>query len=435
MPTSSLEPTGLSLDDFHLLLESSGKRCEPQPRGNGAAVAGGLDVHRGGAAPAGGKRRSPESHEARIKSARIMIVDDLPVNITVVRRLLQKAGYQNFITTTEAAQALELMRQQRPDVVLLDVMMPVVSGLEILRAVRSDAQLRHLPVLILTAACDAETRHRAFELGATDFLSKPVDPHELAPRLRNTLLVKAHHDHLETYSEQLEAEVRKRTAELEASRQELILCLARAAEYRDGDTGHHIVRVGRYAGLIAAELGFDRGYVELIEQAAQLHDVGKIGVPDAILLKPERLDPDEFAIIQKHCSFGKQILQPLSDMEWERLKRHTLLGSQIMDVDSSPVIRLAARIAQTHHERWDGTGYPLGLAGEDIPIEGRITAVADVYDALSSKRPYKQPFPRETCFAILEEGRGKHFDPRVLDAFFARSDEIVRVQIEYADNC
>jgi putative two-component system response regulator len=367
------------------------------------------------------------------KNAAIMIVDDALTNIKVVRKHLQTVGYENFLTTEDSTAAFDMMRRAQPDLVLLDVMMPQVSGLDILRQMRSDERLCHVPVLILTAATDAKTKVEALELGATDFLAKPVDPNELVPRVRNALIVKAHQDHLSSYSEQLEREVQLRTAELATSRQEVIHCLARAAEYRDDDTGMHVVRVGRYAAVIARELGFSEDHVRLLEQAAQLHDVGKIGIPDSILLKPGKLDPEEFELMQNHCGFGKSIIQPLAEKERTFLRNHTELGAKIMTVPSSPVLMLAARIAQTHHEKWNGTGYPLGLKGEDIPLEGRITAVADVFDALSSKRPYKPPFPREKCFAILEEGRGTHFDPRVLDAFFARSAQIIEVQIDCAD--
>jgi putative two-component system response regulator len=367
------------------------------------------------------------------ENVRVMIVDDEPTNIKVVRRYLENAGYKQFITTSESTQALDLIREHKPDVILLDVMMPHVDGLAILEAVRRDRDLRHLPVIILTASTDAKTRENALRLRATDFLQKPVDPSELLPRVSNVLMVKAHHDHLKRYSQELEQAVTLRTTEVEATRQDLIFCLARAAEFRDDVTGHHILRVGRYAGIIAAQLGFDQKYIKLMEQAAQLHDVGKIGIPDAILLKQGKLEPEEFETIKKHCGFGKRVILPLPDAEWQRLKDHTSVGSRIMDIASSPVISLAARIAVTHHEKWDGAGYPLGLAGEDIPIEGRIVAVADVYDALSSARPYKPPFPREKCLAIMQEQRGTHFDPTVLDAFVARIDDIVCAQIEYAD--
>jgi putative two-component system response regulator len=220
---------------------------------------------------------------------------------------------------------------------------------------------------------------------------------------------------------------------LQASHQNIIHCLARAAEFRDDDTGRHVLRVGRYAGIIARRLGWDAGDVETIEQAAQLHDVGKIGIPDAILGKPGKLTSQEFETIQKHCGFGKRVFESLTEPEWTAYRRHTELGDRILAGCESSVLHMAARIALTHHERWDGAGYPIGLKGEDIPLEGRITAVADVFDALSTRRIYKPAFPLEKCFAILEDGRGSHFDPQVLDAFFAVREQIVTIQIRYAD--
>ena len=213
----------------------------------------------------------------------------------------------------------------------------------------------------------------------------------------------------------------------------MIHCLARAAEYRDDITGRHVLRVGRYAGIIARELRFSAAHVEMLELAAQLHDVGKIGIPDAILNNHGKLDPEQFAVMQRHCSFAKKILTPLGEHEWRTLQTHSQLGASLLEISSSPILTLAARIAQTHHEWWNGKGYPLGLAGEDIPLEGRITAVADVFDALSSPRTYKAPIPREECLAIMTEDRGTHFDPQVLDAFFSRSKEVVQVQMEYMD--
>jgi putative two-component system response regulator len=368
-----------------------------------------------------------------VQSAKVMIVDDEPVNVKVVRKYLQSFGYENFVTETDSLRTMEQVRREQPDVIVLDVMMPRLSGLEILAALQADERLHRIPVIMLTASADAATKVKALELGATDFLAKPVDPNELAPRIRNAIAVKAHQDHLIRYSEQLEEQVRQRTAQLIASRRQVILCLARAAEYRDNETGRHVIRVGCYAAAVARHLGMPEHEVELIEQAAQLHDVGKIGVPDSILLKPGKLDPEEYASMQKHCGFGRRIIEPLNATEFQILRRHTELGASIMDVPGSPVLTMAARIAQTHHERWDGTGYPLGLAGEHIPLEGRITAVADVFDGLSTRRPYKPAFPLDKCFEIMKEGRGAHFDPRVLDAFLAGKDEIIRLQIEYAD--
>lgn len=368
-----------------------------------------------------------------IKSSKIMIVDDEPFNILVVRKFLAGIGYRDFVTVNKSRDCIEVIQHEQPDVVLLDIMMPEVSGLDILREMQSEREMRRIPVIVLTASAEASVKTEALELGAAEFLNKPVDPSELAPRIRNVLAAKAHRDQLLRYSEELERRVKQQTAELAALREEVIFCLARAAEFRDDDTGQHVVRVGRYAGIIAQELGFDEEYVETLELAAQLHDVGKIGIPDSILLKPGKLDPEEFQLMQKHCNFGKNIIQPVTDGEWRRIQKHTDIGARIMHAPCSPILRMASLIAQTHHERWDGTGYPMGLKGEDIPIEGRITAVADVYDALSSERPYKPPFPREKCFQILREGRGFHFDPQVVDAFFTRSKEIVEIQIECMD--
>jgi putative two-component system response regulator len=367
------------------------------------------------------------------RTAGIMIIDDESYNVLVVRKFLQHAGYEKFVTTTESPQAIELMKRDLPDIVLLDIMMPEVSGIDILRMMKITPELSTIPVIILTASPDPALKTQALELGATDFLAKPVDPSELVLRVKNVLAAKSHFDMLAKYSVDLERQVVERTRALEASRRHIIFCLARASEFRDNDTGHHVIRVGKYAGAIARELGYSPSQVEALEQAAQLHDVGKIGIPDAILHKPGKLDPDEYDFIKKHAGYGKQIIECMPEGDWQNLRHHTKLGGQLLDVKTEPIMRMASRIALTHHEWWNGEGYPLGLAAEDIPIEGRITAVADVYDALSSARPYKKPFPRERCFEMLEEKRGTQFDSRVLDAFFARADDVIDIQIRYAD--
>jgi putative two-component system response regulator len=253
------------------------------------------------------------------------------------------------------------------------------------------------------------------------------------PRVRNVLSVKAYQDRLLRYNEDLEQEVSRRIAESEDSRRDVVHCLARAAEFRDDDTGQHVLRVGKYARLIGIALGLDERILELLEQAAQLHDIGKIGIPDAVLLKPGKLTDEEFDTIKQHAGFGKRILHRLSVSDESVLKRHAEVGARILEVGSSHLIDLARSIALTHHEWWDGTGYPLGLKGEDIPLEGRITAVADVFDALSTRRCYKDAFPLEKCFAIMGEQRGSHFDPEILDAFFAARQSIVQIQVQYAD--
>ncbi|MCC9643190.1 response regulator [Rhodopirellula sp. JC740] len=365
---------------------------------------------------------------------KIMIVDDEIANVLVVKKYLERAGYRNFETTTDSSAAFRILESSMPDVLLLDINMPNVDGIQILERVRQDPRFKHLPVLILTANTDERIKLVCLELGATDFLLKPVDPMDLTPRVRNSLQSKSFQDRLQHHAAELELKVEQRTRELEASRREVIYCLARAAEMRDNDTGNHVIRVGRFAGIIAGGMGLPDWFVRDIEMAAQLHDVGKIAIPDGILLKPGKLEPEEFEVIQNHVKFGHQIIQPHTGSDARRMRSHVELGADMLS-NGSALMRLAASIAQTHHERFDGTGYPLGLAGNDIPLEGRITAVADVFDALSAERPYKKAMPREKCFAILEEGRGTHFDPEVLDAFFECTKEIVRVQLDYMDHC
>jgi putative two-component system response regulator len=366
-------------------------------------------------------------------AARILLVDDEPINIKVARKYLATAGYTNFSFTCNPADVLPLMIRDEPDLVLLDIVMPQYDGLDVLTAIRNDPQLARIPVVMLTAVEDRPTKCRALELGATDFLAKPVDPSELVSRVKNVLSAKAHQDHLRNYAADLERLVRERTAQLEQSRRNVILCLARAAESRDDDTGRHVQRVGRYAGVIARRLGWDELSVASIEQAAQLHDVGKIGIPDSILLKPGKLTAEEFDVMQKHTGFSKRVFESLTDAESAAWQRHARLGNEILVGCGSAVLDTAAKIALTHHERWDGAGYPIGLAGTDIPLEGRITTVADVFDALSTKRCYKPAFPLDKCFAIMEEGRSKQFDPAILDAFFAAREEIVAIQIAFAN--
>jgi putative two-component system response regulator len=364
---------------------------------------------------------------------KIMMVDDEKLNIYVVAEHLKTDGYRDLIYTDEPLQALSLAHRERPDAILLDIHMPRVSGFDILKQIREDEAIARTPVVILTSSTDDDVKLRALELGATDFLQKPVHSGELLARLRNILMAKAYQDHLLHHSAALEAAVRQRTAELETSRQDVVHCLARAAEFRDDDTGRHVIRVGRYARIIGQQLGMSEPLLDVLEQAAKLHDIGKIGIPDAILLKPGKLTSEQFVAMQKHSNFGKRIIDCVADSEPDQLRQHAERGSKILDAGSSPLLVMAMRIALTHHERWDGTGYPLGLAGNDIPLEGRITAVADVFDALSSKRPYKPAFPLDKCFSIMQEGRASHFDPDILDAFIARRGEILDVQIAYAD--
>jgi putative two-component system response regulator len=356
------------------------------------------------------------------RSAKIMIIDDEPANIKVVQRYLSGVGFERFVTTTDSTAATSVIEAEQPDLILLDEMMPQTSGLELLEHIREIERFRLTPVLILTTSGDGQGKMAALILGATDFLAKPVDPNELALRVRNALVVKAHQDSLTNQAECLEALVRARTKELVRSRREVIHCLARAAEFRDNDTGHHIIRVGKSAKVVALQLGLSQRHADLIEHAATLHDVGKIGIPDAILLKPGKLEPDEFKLMQTHCDIGRRILLKLPAE-----------GLELAGAGGSPVLKMAAIIAQTHHEKWDGSGYPLGLSGDDIPIEGRITAVVDVFDALTNKRTYKQAFQMGRSRGIIQSQSGTHFDPDVVAAFVARWDEILTIRQQFGD--
>lgn len=364
-----------------------------------------------------------DSTELNLESRHVMVIDDEPINIKLVRKVLQDVGFIRFSDVTDPQQALAKIRAEAPDIILLDIMMPHVSGLEILEAVRATSQFKHVPIIILTASSDRKTQLEALELGATDFLTKPVDRLELIPRVRNALTMKAYHDQVRDHALRLEQIVKQRTQEVEDSRLEVVQCLARAAEFHDDITGQHTLRVGRYAGLIARELWLSDHESRLIELAAQLHDVGKLGIPDFVLQKSDNLTASEFSIMQRHCSLGKQVLEKTNERG---------NGSEVPEV-GTPLMKLAARIAQTHHEHWDGSGYPMGLSGEEIPLEGRITAVADVFDTLSCRRPDKPPLPVQRCFDILENGRGTQFDPAVLDAFTRRRDEVIAIHVDLAD--
>lgn len=373
------------------------------------------------------------SQEALMESAKIMIVDDEAFNTKIVKRFLQSAGYKNFVIETDSRKVIERCRVEKPDVMLLDILMPELSGLDILRLREGDPEVERVGVIILSASDDSNIKREALDLGATDFLNKPVDTNELFPRVRNTLMIKSTQDHLENYAEVLEQQVALRTKELKESREQIIHCLARAAEFRDNETGQHVIRVGMYSRIIAEELGFPEDQAHNLELAAQLHDVGKIGIPDAILLNPKRLTQGEFEVMRGHCSIGKTIIDPLTENEKQLYRQHTDMGAGIMEGADSPLLVLASTIAQTHHEKFNGKGYPLGLKGEEIPLEGRIVAVADVYDALSSSRPYKKAFSQEECLEIILKDRGEHFDPACVDAFFSRISDVMEVCEKYAD--
>jgi putative two-component system response regulator len=328
--------------------------------------------------------------------ARILIVDDQPANVALLERLLGQWGYDNLVSTTASSEVAGLCRELEPDLILLDLHMPAPDGFAVLELLgRRDEGHARAPVLVVSADLGSDARHRALSLGARDFLTNPFDHLEVQLRVGNLLEMRRLQLELESQNEVLAQRVRERTRDLEEARFDELDRLALAAEYRDDDTQEHARRIGRTSGLLAATLGLDPGFQELLVRAAPLHDVGKIGIPDAILLKPARLTDDEFAIVKSHAQIGAD-----------------LLGG-----GRSPILRLAREIALTHHERWDGTGYPTGVAGELIPIAGRIVSVADVFDALTHSRPYKGAWPIDEAVLEIAGAGGRQFDPGVVEAF------------------
>ena len=352
---------------------------------------------------------------------RVVIIDDEEEVTRALRSALTTIGYSNVEGFNDPNDALNVIfSPDPPDVLVMDVQMPNINGLELLKRVRSEYDISDMPVVILTACEDQRLRDIALQAGANDFLNKPisvVNLSEINARIRNLIIQKHQHTRLLQLSRQLRQEVLLRTKELYATRREAIHCLARAGDSRDTETGEHVVRVGRYAAIISAQLGMNDDFVSWIELAAQLHDVGKFSVPESILRKPGKLTPEERRIMEGHCDAASSIFYGSS-----------LDQGQI----TSPLLQMAARIAVSHHEWWDGSGYPAGLARDTIPIEGRITAVADVFDALSTRRPYKDAIDMERCFKLLGKGRGAQFDPRVIDAFFAAKYDILGVFYERA---
>ena len=328
--------------------------------------------------------------------ARILIVDDQLANVTLLERMLEQWGYQHVTVTTQSHDTPNLCATFNPDLLLLDLQMPKPDGFELMEILTPRILTApRMPVLVLTADATTATRQRALSMGASDFLSKPLDPIEVRLRIANLLETRRLELEMLEQNQLLEARVRERTTDLEHARLELLERLALAAEYRDDSTQEHAQRVGRTVAQLATAMGLGDADVEVLLRAAPLHDIGKIGVPDAILLKSSRLTDEEFAVMRSHTTIGAQILS----------------GSEFA------ILQTAEKIAASHHERWDGGGYPRGLTGSDIPLAGRLVALADVFDALTHARPYKAAWPVEQAVEQIVSLRAAHFDPAVVDAF------------------
>ena len=342
---------------------------------------------------------------------RIAIIDDLAINLTLLTALVSKLGDCESMVFQESRKGLAWCSENQPDLIVVDYMMPSMNGIEFITRLRAVAGREEVPILMITANDDKDVRYEALQSGATDFLTKPVDRIEFSARVRNMLALGASRKKLADKAVWLADEVEKATAAIHSREQELLFRISRAAEFRDPETGAHIQRMAHYSHLIAGRLGLSVEDRQLILQAAPMHDVGKIGIPDFILLKPAALTTEEFAV----------------------MKTHAALGYELLKESESRILQAAATIAISHHEKYDGSGYPYGVVGDAIPLFGRIVAVADVFDALTSERPYKKAWSTERAMDYLRDGAGGHFDPACVDVFIACWDEVLGIHAQYQD--
>ncbi|MGB0860139.1 MAG: HD domain-containing phosphohydrolase [Pseudoalteromonas spongiae] len=320
----------------------------------------------------------------------ILVVDDEPANLRVLNQILNQDYRIAFAKSGE--EALRLACSQQPQLILLDIMMPDMTGFDVCQQLKANTLTQNIPVIFVTALSEEADETKGFEIGAVDYITKPVSPAIVRARVATHLsLVNAE--------------------ELRETRLQIIQRLGRASEFKDNETGMHVMRMSHFAKIIALAYGFSEQRADLLLHTAPMHDLGKIGIPDHIMLKPAKLTEEEFAIMKKHPEIGVEILGD----------------------DDSELIALAKTVALTHHEKWDGSGYPKGLKGEDIPIEGRIVALADVFDALTSKRPYKEAWSIEKTMAFLHEQKGKHFEPKLVDLFSQELDKILAIKDKYQD--
>jgi response regulator RpfG family c-di-GMP phosphodiesterase len=341
----------------------------------------------------------------------VLIVDDSEINLTLLKALVLRLGGCAPSLCDNPLKALEICTEALPDLLIVDYMMPDMDGLELIRRFRALPDAEDVPILMITANDQKDVRYQALAGGANDFLNKPIDRAEFAARAKNMLALRKGQKMLADRALHLAELVDEKTEVIRKREQELIFCLSRAAEFRDPETGGHIQRMAYYSQLIARSLGLSSDDQKLILEASPMHDVGKIGIPDHILLKPGRLDVDEFGVMKNHAQIGFELLRGTT----------------------SDVLNTASEIAGSHHEKWDGSGYPNGLSGEDIPLFGRIVAVADVFDALTSERVYKPAWSLEKAKAFLIEGRNAHFDAKCVDAFMAVWDDAMVIRERFKD--
>jgi len=350
---------------------------------------------------------------SEIKHLNILICDDSITNILLLTKLLESEGFDQVESVTDPLKVLPAMESKSFDLLILDIEMPRMNGFEVMQQIHSSPIAKQLvPILVLTGRQGADTRNRALKSGAQDFVNKPFDQTEVLLRVKNLLKVRAAYLAQANLTIELEKRVAQRTTELNKATDFLVERLAMAGEMRDTDTGKHVLRVGQYARMLALAYGLPPDVAYLLEKAAPLHDLGKIGIPDSILLKKGRL----------------------TDLERKVMNNHTNMGADLLANHGSALVQMAATVALSHHEYWDGSGYPAGLRGESIPIEGRITSICDVFDALTSERPYKHAWSLEDALNYLEQKAGSQFDPQLIQLFIDNLDQVIAIRREYLDD-
>ncbi len=350
--------------------------------------------------------------EQEILSARILIIDDVQANLDLLEGILESAGYTSVVTISDPRETVKFYEAFEPHLVLLDISMPHLDGFQVMELLQEIEKDSYIPVMVVTAFQDDQTRKKALAWGAQDFLSKPFDNLEVQTRIRNMLRIRLLHNQTRNQNIVLEHKVKFRTRQLEKTKLDIIHKLGQAAEYRDTETGAHIIRMSRMCGILGELSGMNEKEVDLLRDASCIHDVGKIGIPDSVLLKPGKLTVEE----------------------WKIMTEHTFIGGKLLDGHDDDLMVLARTIALTHHEKWDGTGYPESLKKESIPFCGRIAGLVDVFDALTSRRPYKEPYPVEKSLEIITRGRGSHFDPDLVDLFFDNVDVFIQIKHELSDD-
>lgn len=339
----------------------------------------------------------------------ILLVDDTETNIDVLLDIL--SDFYEVSVALDGESALEIALEDQPDIILLDVMMPGMDGYEVCRRLKRQKETAEIPIVFVTARNEVADEAKGFDLGAVDYITKPVSPAIVKARVKTHVQLKMAQKAIQNQNHVLEERVQQRTVELRETQLDIIRKLCRAAEFRDNETGLHVIRMSHYSRIIGVAHGMKDADATLLLNASPMHDVGKIGIPDHVLLKPGKLTKEEFDVI----------------------KTHPEIGTQIIGDDPSPLLQMAYQIAYTHHEKWNGRGYPQGLKGADIPLVGRISAIADVFDALTTKRPYKEAWPTEKAIDLIQKERGEHFDPDLVQAFMKSTDAILDVKERFGE--